>query len=57
MNGPCHLFVKLQSANPEGSIKDRVALSMISAAKAEATAGNTGFGLAQIAVGRYRGRQ
>jgi len=57
VNGPCHLFVKLQSANPEGSIKDRVALSMISAAKAEATAGNTGFGLAQIAVGRYRGRQ
>ena len=49
--GPCRLFVKLESANPGGSIKDRVALSMISAAEAdgrlkpggtiiEATAGN-----------------
>ena len=57
--GPCRLFVKLESANPGGSIKDRVALSMISAAEAdgrlkpggtiiEATAGNTGLGLALI---------
>lgn len=59
--GPCRLFVKLESANPGGSIKDRVALSMISAAEAdgrlkpggtiiEATAGNTGLGLAQVGL-------
>ncbi len=57
--GPCRLFVKLESANPGGSIKDRIALSMIEAAEAdgrlkpggtlvEATAGNTGLGLAQV---------
>lgn len=59
--GPCRLFVKLESANPGGSIKDRVALSMILAAEAdgrlkqggtiiEATAGNTGLGLAQVGL-------
>jgi cystathionine beta-synthase len=59
--GPCRLFVKLESANPGGSIKDRVARSMIEAAEAdgslkpggtivEATAGNTGLGLAQVGV-------
>jgi cystathionine beta-synthase len=59
--GPCRLFAKLESANPGGSIKDRVALSMISAAEAdgrltpggtiiEATAGNTGLGLAQVGL-------
>jgi len=59
--GPCRLFVKLESANPGGSIKDRIALSMIEAAEAdgrlkpggtivEATAGNTGLGLAQVGV-------
>ncbi|MBS1181770.1 MAG: cystathionine beta-synthase [Proteobacteria bacterium] len=59
--GLCRLFVKLESANPGGSIKDRVALSMISAAEAdgrlkpggtivEATAGNTGLGLAQVGL-------
>ncbi|HWF77804.1 MAG TPA: pyridoxal-phosphate dependent enzyme, partial [Caulobacteraceae bacterium] len=30
--GPCRLFVKLESANPGGSIKDRIARSMIEAA-------------------------
>ena len=59
--GPCRLFLKLENQNPGGSIKDRVALSMIEAAEAdgrlkpggtivEATAGNTGLGLAQVAA-------
>ena len=58
--GPCQLFVKLESQNPTGSIKDRVALAMIAAAECdgtlrpggtviEATAGNTGLGLALVA--------
>src|SRR3982751_6297759 len=58
--GPCQLFVKLESQNPTGSIKDRVALAMVEAAEeegklqpggtvVEATAGNTGLGLALIA--------
>ena len=58
--GPCRLFLKLESQNPGGSIKDRVALSMIEAAEregkiskggliVEATAGNTGLGLALVA--------
>jgi cystathionine beta-synthase len=59
--GPCRLFVKLESANPGGSIKDRIARSMIEAAEragtlkpggtiVEATAGNTGLGLAQVGL-------
>src|SRR5829696_6305865 len=58
--GPCRLFLKLESANPSGSIKDRPARAMIDAAEAdgrlkeggtvvEATAGNTGVGLALVA--------
>src|SRR4051812_21344857 len=58
--GPCQLFVKLENQNPTGSIKDRIALSMVEAAEREgklkpggtiieATAGNTGLGLALIA--------
>jgi cystathionine beta-synthase len=58
--GPCQLFVKLENQNPTGSIKDRVALAMIEAAERdgqlqpggtviEATAGNTGLGLALVA--------
>lgn len=58
--GRCRLFLKLESANPSGSIKDRPARAMIDAAEAdgrlrpggtivEATAGNTGLGLALIA--------
>lgn len=31
--GPCRLFVKLENQNPGGSIKDRVALSMIEQAE------------------------
>lgn len=59
--GPCRLFLKLESQNPGGSIKDRIGLSMIAAAEAsgelkpggtliEATAGNTGLGLALVAA-------
>ena len=31
--GPCSLFLKLESQNPGGSIKDRIALNMIEAAE------------------------
>ena len=59
--GPCRLFIKLESQNPGGSIKDRIGLSMIEAAErdgalkaggtiVEATAGNTGLGLALVAA-------
>ena len=58
---PCKLFVKLESQNPGGSIKDRIGRSMIEAAErdgkigpgsvlVEATAGNTGLGLALVAA-------
>jgi len=62
--GPCRLFGKLELLNPAGSIKDRIGLSMIEAAErqgkldpngdprptiVEATAGNTGIGLALVA--------
>src|SRR5438874_2660614 len=64
--GPCQLVLKLENQNPTGSIKDRIALSMISTAErdgslqpggtiVEATAGNTGLGLALIAAAKgYR---
>ena len=64
--GPCQLFLKLENQNPTGSIKDRIALSMIEAAEydgklepggtvIEATAGNTGLGLALVASAKgYR---
>ncbi len=65
--GPCQLFLKLESQNPGGSIKDRIGRSMIEAAErdghlggerrhlVEATAGNTGLGLALVAAQRgYR---
>ena len=59
--GVCELFMKLESQNPGGSIKDRMAVSMIEAAEqsgalkrgdtiVEATAGNTGIGLALVAA-------
>jgi len=61
--GPCRLFVKLENQNPGGSIKDRMAVSMIEAAErsgalkpggaiVEATAGNTGLGLALVAAAK-----
>jgi cysteinyl-tRNA synthetase len=60
------IFAKLENFNPGGSIKDRVALSMINNAEKrgeltkdktiiEATSGNTGIGLALIAAAKgYR---
>ncbi len=64
--GPCRLFVKLENQNPGGSIKDRIGLKMVEAAEregklkpggllVEATAGNTGLGLALAAAAKgYR---
>ncbi len=59
--GHCRLFLKLENQNPGGSIKDRIGLSMIDQAEREgliapggtiieATAGNTGLGLALVAA-------
>ena len=58
--GKCNLYVKMESLNPFGSIKDRVGLKMIEDAETqglikegstiiESTAGNTGLGLALAA--------
>lgn|SRR5574344_40178 len=58
--GMSRLFIKLENQNPGGSIKDRVGLVMVERAEArgdikpgdtiiEATAGNTGLGLALAA--------
>lgn len=58
--GKCRLFLKLENQNPGGSIKDRIAVSIIADAEKrgllkpggtiiEATAGNTGLGLALVA--------
>jgi cysteine synthase len=64
--GMADVWVKLEGANPGGSIKDRTALGMIRDAEdrgvlkpggmiVEPTSGNTGIGLAQVAAARgYR---
>ncbi len=64
--GRCRVFAKLESQNPTGSIKDRIAVSMVDAAERsgalkpggriiEATAGNTGLALALVAARRGYG--
>ncbi len=59
--GKCELYLKLELMNPAGSIKDRIGVSMIEEAErrgdikpgdtlVEATAGNTGLGVALVAA-------
>jgi len=59
--GTHQVYVKSERSNPGGSIKDRIALSMVEAAEAsgalkpgatiiEPTSGNTGVGLAMVAA-------
>jgi cysteine synthase A len=59
--GTAEVWIKSERSNPGGSIKDRIALSMVEAAEAggqlaaggtivEPTSGNTGIGLAMVAA-------
>jgi cysteine synthase A len=59
--GSAEVWIKSERANPGGSIKDRIALSMVEAAErsgalkpggtiVEPTSGNTGIGLAMVAA-------
>lgn len=64
--GAATVFVKLESANPGGSVKDRIALHLLEDAERrgalrpgqvvlEATSGNTGVGLALVAAAKGYG--
>ena len=64
--GAATVFVKLESANPGGSVKDRIALDILEDAEGrgalkpgqvvlEATSGNTGVGLALVAAAKGYG--
>lgn len=65
-NGSADVYLKIESGNPGGSVKDRIGLAMIEAAEksgqlpaggtiVEATSGNTGIALAMVAAARgYR---
>lgn len=62
-NPKVKIFAKLEGANPSGSVKDRVALSLIERGEAsgelthdkiilESTSGNTGIGLAMVGAAK-----
>ena len=65
-NPDVHIYAKLEGANPGGSVKDRIALSLIEQGEAsgeltrdriilESTSGNTGIGLAMVGAAKgYR---